>query len=108
MEDLLFDGSEFATPPKPEPTRIRLTVEGEADQLLALLRKATEVVGPTPSAPPAQVQPRCRKHFTHDEVRAIRRRVAQGEKRSALAKEYGVLPQTISNIVNRASFADVE
>lgn len=46
--------------------------------------------------------------FSDDTVREIRRRLRAGEMGKALAREYGVCPQTISNIRRRNLYQDVE
>lgn len=45
--------------------------------------------------------------LTEDDVRAIRKRVANGERRNALAKEYGVSASNIEHIVAGRRWAHV-
>lgn len=73
-------------------TPVRLVLEGEADQLAALLRAM---------APPK----RCRKltKFQEDE---IYRRVLEGETRSALADEFKVTRQAVAKMVQRRQQED--
>jgi hypothetical protein len=47
-----------------------------------------------------------RTGMTMAKVRRIRKRVARGERRRALAQEYGVCLQTISNIVNNVRWKE--
>jgi hypothetical protein len=66
---------------------VRLVLEGEADQVAALLRAM---------APPK----RCRK-LTQWQEDEIYRRVLNGETRSALADEFKVTRQAVSQMVRR-------
>lgn len=88
-----------------------------------------EVVGPIPDGyvvdhlceQPACVNPEhlepvtrlenCRRgratKLTLDDIRAIRRRCAAGERQVDIAREFGVIASSISNIVARRSWAEV-
>lgn len=48
--------------------------------------------------------------LTEEDVRTIRRRLALGKKNRlcAIAKDYGVSPQTIDQIANRRTWGHVE
>lgn len=54
----------------------------------------------------AQISRALRK-LSDDQIRTIRRRLANGDRQLALASEYGVNKGTISNIKRRVSYGDV-
>jgi DNA invertase Pin-like site-specific DNA recombinase len=68
-------------------TPVRLVLEGEADQLAALLRAM---------APPK----RCRR-LTPLQQEEVYRRALKGETRSALADEFGITRQAVAKMVRR-------
>ena len=45
--------------------------------------------------------------LSDDQIAAIRRRAAKGEEQKKLAKEYSVVPQTISDVVLRKTHKSV-
>ncbi|WP_233602185.1 hypothetical protein [Corallococcus sp. CA047B] len=57
---------------------------------------------------PYMFRPRAKTKLTEMQVRAIRTRHAAGERCNALAREYGVSDDTISSIVRRFSWKNVE
>jgi len=53
------------------------------------------------------VSARNARHFTDDEVRVVRQRLAAGEKQMALAKEYGCSQTILSFIKHRKMYKNV-
>lgn len=66
------------------------------------------VSDPTQTTKEGEANPAAK--LTEEDVRVIRRRLAVGKKNrlGAIAKDYGVSPQTIDQIANRKTWGHVE
>jgi hypothetical protein len=85
-ENLMYEHvAQAATDNRPV---VRLTLEGEPGELLALLRKLVQ---------PAKSGRRPRK-LSAGAVEEILRRLAAGEAKAALAREFGVSAQTVRRV----------
>jgi hypothetical protein len=57
---------------------------------------------------PYQARRRIDRAFTPEQVRDIRRRVKAGDKQVLLAKEFGVSPSVISDVMRGITYTDVD